>query len=82
MSDANVLWVPRKKTSAFYSFEMTDFLVGDKSIGITDHSVYNDGDAIIDSGTSDCCLASVAYDALKATLESYCSSTCLKGVCD
>ena len=82
MSDADVLWVPRKKSSAFYSFEMTGFLVGDKSIGVTDHSVYNDGDAIIDSGTSDCCLARFAFDALKATLASYCSSTCLKGVCD
>ena len=54
MSDADVLWVPRKKGSAFYSFEMTDFLVGDKSIGVTDLRFYNDGDAIIDSGTSDC----------------------------
>lgn len=65
MNDVNVIWVPRKKGSDFYAFEMTDILVGEKSIGITDLGVYNDGDAIIDSGSSECCLPSPALSALK-----------------
>lgn len=81
MSDPNVIWVPRSK-SAFYGVTITDVLVGDKSIGIKDPSVYNEGSSIIDSGTTDCDLPQPAFDALVATLGSFCADTCLKGVCD
>ena len=77
-----VTWTLRKAKSDFYAITIKDFLVGNISIGITDPSVYNDGDAIVDSGTSDCCLPRPALDALKTTLASFCSDRCLKGVCN
>ena len=63
-----VTWTLRKAKSDFYAITIKDFLVGNISIGITDPSVYNDGDAIVDSGTSDCCLPRPALDALRPLL--------------
>lgn len=44
--------------------------------------IYNDGDAIVDSGTSDTCFPSTAFKAIKSHFESLCKTTCLKGVCN
>ena len=43
--------------------------------------VYNDGDAIVDSGTSDTCFSHTAFKAIKSHFESLCKTTCLTGVC-
>jgi hypothetical protein len=45
-------------------------------------TVYNTGDAIVDSGTSDFNLPSSAMKSLKSGFAALCATHCLKGVCD
>eukprot|EP00040_Diaphanoeca_grandis_P032856 m.199896 g.199896 ORF g.199896 m.199896 type:complete len:501 (-) comp32754_c0_seq1:416-1918(-) len=77
-----VRWSPRLNTTDFYAIEIVDVAVGQISIGV-DKSVYNDGYAIVDSGTSDACFPHPAFVALKAAFTAQCATgVCLRGICD
>eukprot|EP00939_MAST-03C_sp_MAST-3C-sp1_P001316 g1316.t1 len=77
----DVVWVPRVPTSGFYAVDIKDVTVNGTSIGVPPKT-YNDGDAIVDSGTSDTCFSASAFRAIKENLEGLCTTTCLKGVCN
>merc|ERR1712224_632767 len=76
-------WTPRVAGSAFYAMEVVDVKVAGRSLGLPP-VVFNKGDAIVDSGTSDVCFPATAFTAVKGAFSSLCynSSTCLKGICD
>ena len=63
--------------------KVLDIRVAGKSIGVKP-SVLNDGDAIVDSGTSDVNLPASVLHAVRSSFGDLCSdrSMCLKGVCD
>ena len=79
--DPATQWTTRVPGNDFYTVKVTDMLVDSQSIGIKPN-VFNDGGAIIDSGTSDCCVPQPAFKALKKSFRSLCASTCLKGICN
>jgi len=81
LREDDVIWTQRLNSSGFYAVEIEDVTVDGKSIDVP-MSKYNDGDAIVDSGTSIVYFSSTAYKAIKSHFESLCSSRCLKGVCD
>jgi len=76
-------WTPRKADVGFYGVTVNDIKVNGVSIGVSP-SIYNKGDAIVDSGTSDVCLPHSAFEALKEAFVSICTNgtACLKGICD
>ena len=77
-------WTPRKLNGTapgLYAVTVTDIKVAGVSLGLDPH-FYNDGDAIVDSGTSDFDLPETAIKTLKSRFGSLCATQCLKGVCD
>lgn len=79
--DATTQWTPRVPKSGYYGVNMLDIVVDGVSIGV-DPSVYNDGTAIVDSGSSAVSIPETAFSALKSTFGKLCKTRCLKGVCD
>lgn len=82
--DGEIGWTPRKldgATPGLYAVTVTDIKIGGVSLGLEPH-FYNDGDAIVDSGTSDFDLPETAMKTLKHHFASLCATQCLKGVCD
>lgn len=77
-----VVWTERLASSDFYAVGLSDVIVNGKSIGV-DPTAYTDGDAIVDSGTSDTCFAKPAFVALRQAFEDLCAAgVCLKGICN
>lgn len=79
-------WTPRRldgATPALYAVNVLDIQVAGVSIGV-DPKIINDGDAIVDSGTSDVCLPQSAWKATKQHFSDLCSNktVCLKGICN
>jgi len=75
-------WTPLIGSTGFYGIGVEDVLVGGVSIGV-DAKVYNDGLAIVDSGTQDVNVPATAFTALKEHFEALChQGVCLKGVCN
>ena len=66
----------------YYVVKLLDFRVNNQSIGV-DPSVYNRGDAIVDSGSTSLTLPRTAFDAFRDTMLNSCSNneTQLIGVC-
>lgn len=65
----------------YYVVNMSDLTVGGKSIGLPP-AVYNDGDAIVDSGSTDMVLPNKAYTKLVDTLKASCKAgSALAGLC-
>ena len=65
----------------YYVVNMTDLRVGGTSLGLPS-KVYNDGGAIVDSGSTDIALPQTAFDALVARLNASCAAgTKLVGLC-
>jgi len=77
----DIKWTPRLANSPFYAVALDDVMVGGKSLGV-DPSVYQDGDCIVDSGTSDNGFPKSAMKKLKTTFASMCKTKCLKGICN
>merc|ERR1712176_1201914 len=71
--NSNIMWTKRVAGSGFYTVDIQDVMVGGKSIGVTNPKMYNDGDAIVDSGTSDSCFSRTAMNALKKGFMSLCT---------
>lgn len=72
-------WTPITDKS-WYVVDMEDMKVGGTSLGVP-ASVYNDGDAIVDSGTTYFYIPTKAWEAFMDALTAMCSSTNLVGVC-
>eukprot|EP00010_Vexillifera_abyssalis_P004962 CAMPEP_0201556970 /NCGR_PEP_ID=MMETSP0173_2-20130828/58794_1 /ASSEMBLY_ACC=CAM_ASM_000268 /TAXON_ID=218659 /ORGANISM="Vexillifera sp., Strain DIVA3 564/2" /LENGTH=391 /DNA_ID=CAMNT_0047969551 /DNA_START=143 /DNA_END=1318 /DNA_ORIENTATION=+ len=64
----------------YYTVFVEDMLLGGESFGLPP-SAYNDGDAIIDSGTTLTYLQTRAFSAFKHMLQANCSTIDLVGVC-
>jgi len=81
LSDDRIVWTSRLRSSGYYGITIDDVTIDGKSIDVPS-KVFNDGTAIVDSGTSDTCFSSTAFKAIKSHFGSLCKTTCLKGVCD
>jgi hypothetical protein len=64
----------------YYVVNMSDLAVGGVSLGLPP-SVYNRGDTIVDSGSTDLILPSTAFEALVKNLKHHCKTTRLAGLC-
>jgi hypothetical protein len=80
-SGVSIMWTPIVKDT-YYVVKLLDFRVNNQSIGV-DPSVYNRGDAIVDSGSTSLTLPRTAFDAFRDTMLNSCSNneTQLIGVC-
>ena len=65
----------------YYVVNLTDVLVNGVSIGVNT-SVYNGGQAIVDSGTTEYVMPNTAFTALRAAFTAMCATTPLVGVCN
>ena len=65
----------------YYVVNLTDVLVNGVSIGVN-NSVYNAGQAIVDSGTTEYVMPQTAFNALQAAFTALCASQPLVGVCN
>merc|ERR1711871_1903406 len=74
-------WTPMLRKSGFYGVNMTDLKVAGESIGLPPQ-VYNEGDAIVDSGSALVTLPKTAYNHIKKAFLKLCDEgVCMKGVC-
>lgn len=81
LEDTEIVWTSRAPHSGFYAIQLDDVKVNNTSIGVSP-KFFNDGTAIVDSGTSDTCFSSTAFKAIKSQFEDMCRTTCLKGICN
>jgi Eukaryotic aspartyl protease len=75
-----IIWTPIVQQQ-FYNVRWLDVRIGGKSIGVPQR-VYNEKDAIVDSGTVMPTLPQPAWEKFKSTLLEQCTHTHLKGLCD
>lgn len=65
----------------FYNIHVVDMAINGQRLNVASH-YYNDGGAIVDSGTTFLLLPDKAWSAIRALFEKNCSSNNLHGVCD
>jgi hypothetical protein len=84
-SIANLQWTPLLKET-YYPVDLQAIYVGDNKVDVAP-AVYNRGDAIVDSGSTDITLPRAAYDAFRGSMQHQCEETTtnnrsrLVGVC-
>ena len=81
INGVKIQWTKIMKET-YYVVNLLDFRINNISIGVNP-SVYNRGDAIVDSGSSSFTLPRTAFDAFRDLMLTYCnnSATQLIGVC-